>query len=389
MSVKDFMQEINKNHSNTRIAIAVTGGGTGVIGEMLRYGGSSATFVYGHVPYAPEQTIKYIGSVPDKICSPETARMMAAKAFHDINDSKENDKINPVGIGATSSLGKLGPEREGREHKICIAVQTREQIVNWTINLKKPRSREEEELLTEEFIIKAFGTTFLGFPEQEKMEIDLDESETLEILRTEGDQLETIFHGSQNSLCFCDNKYQEKNPRSVNLVFSAAFNPVHDAHLLIAKIASEMIGYKCDFEMSIVTPHKPPLTYTDIQKRVEYFENFEYYRENKNNIWLTRMPTFLEKARFFAPVTFAVGTDTVDRICDPKYYDNSETKMLEALKEMAEKQVKFICFAREVDGKIKKAISDNVPQEFKDIAIPVDHKIFASGLSSREIRMSK
>ena len=64
------------------------------------------------------------------------------------------------------------------------------------------------------------------------------------------------------------------------------------------------------YELAILNPDKPPLSPEDAAARLDRFAGHEA-------VWLTRAPTFPEKARLFPGATFAVGVDTLVRIAEP------------------------------------------------------------------------
>ena len=375
------------SRSNAKIAITITGGGTAAIGEILRYGGLSGTVFYAHVPYSPIFTEKYLGhfNMPDKLCSPEAARMLAMKAFHDVNQECGEEDF-PVGIGSTSALGKITKEREGREHKMFVAIQNRQRTMTFTLFLTTPRSRVDEEKINEELILLAlaYGCN-LPANMNEFNQTFLDGCETAEVQIDDGGTLEPVLSGDVAASFYVQNKGIQcsPDPEHVKLMLPGSFNPIHDAHREMARIASEMTGELCHFEMSIVNADKPPLDYTEIYRRLDIFDT------TAGELWLTRLPTFVEKAEYFAPVTFVVGADTVSRICNPRFYGDSEDSMQCALQKMFNLGTKFICFARKMgwtEMVTQKALSSDPPAIFKKMATAVDPNVFASELSSREIR---
>ena len=385
MNAQELMAKINGDFPEVRIAAAITGGGTSAVGEMLRYGGSSGSVLYAYVPYSPIFTEQYLGRAPEKLCSAETARMLAMKAYHDIVQfhGYQDGDVYPVGIGATSALGKITKEREGREHKIYVAVQNREKTITYELFLTEPRSREEEEKVNELLILSALAEG-CNLPLECDLLGEAVIPETLDVKTDEGVVLESVLCGETPfSVYGNDGLVTVKGSVDhVKLLLPASFNPLHEAHLELANIASKSAGHACHFEMSIMNADKPPLTYTEIYRRLDYFDNHKL----DGDLWITRLPTFVEKAKHFSPVTFVVGADTVARICDPRFYGGSESNMLAALQEMSDLGVKFFCFAREVDGKIQEAFDSNPPKVFKEMALPFLSSVFASNISSTEIR---
>lgn len=388
MDAEDLMCKINNDFSEARIAVVITGGGTSAIGEMLRYGGSSSTFLYGHVPYSPIYTERYLGRIPDKLCSAEAARMLAMRAFHDVVEYHgfKDGEIFPIGLGATSALGKITPEREGREHKIYVAVQTREKTTTYTLFLNAPRSRVEEEKINELLILNALAESCniksslpMLTTANEKIDVKCDEGVVLESILC-GEAPFSLYRKDEGLVTL------KGSVGHVKLLLPASFNPLHDAHRAMAKVASEKMGHTCHFEMSITNANKPPLTYTEIYQRLDHFDKCHQFKNGEGDLWITRLPTFIEKAEHFAPVIFVVGADTAHRICDPRFYGGSESKMLAALQRMTDLGVKFVCFSRIVNGELVNPIKENTPKLFYDMSISIDSKVYASEISSTEIR---
>ena len=102
-----------------------------------------------------------------------------------------------------------------------------------------------------------------------------------------------------------------------------SFNPVHEGHRRMLAAAAARLGAGAGaaagaaFELAIVNPDKPPLSPEDAAARLAGFAGDE-------TVWLTRAPTFPEKARIFPGGTFAVGVDTIARIAEPRYYGGPE-----------------------------------------------------------------
>ena len=59
----------------------VTGGGSGLLAELLTTPGASGTVLEAVVPYAPAALADLLGRAPDQACSPATARSLAMSAF--------------------------------------------------------------------------------------------------------------------------------------------------------------------------------------------------------------------------------------------------------------------------------------------------------------------
>ena len=128
------------------------------------------------------------------------------------------------------------------------------------------------------------------------------------------------------------------------------------------------------FEMSVTNADKPPLDPLEVERRVNLFTTLPPADMPKDwAVILTNAPLFSQKASILdnliagdcfdtdnnqssniRKMSFVLGTDTMVRIINPKYYDNSREKMLAALVDMKEKGVHFI-----VGGRLEQGTGEN------------------------------
>ena len=106
-----------------------------------------------------------------------------------------------------------------------------------------------------------------------------------------------------------------------------SFNPLHDAHCELARVAERMLGHPVAFELSVANVDKPTLDAAEIRRRVAQFAW-------RTSIWLTHAPKFVDKSEHFPGVTFVVGADTAMRVVSPRYYDADESRMRSALEKL-------------------------------------------------------
>ncbi|MDA1076481.1 MAG: hypothetical protein O3A63_17245, partial [Proteobacteria bacterium] len=102
-------------------------------------------------------------------------------------------------------------------------------------------------------------------------------------------------------------------------------------------------------------------------------------------VWLTRLPSFVEKALHFPQATFVVGIDTLIRICAPRYYDSITSRDL-ALAQLADQAVRFLVFGRVDDGEFMHLEHYDLPQKFVDLCSVVTQAEFRADVSSSAIR---
>ena len=124
------------------------------------------------------------------------------------------------------------------------------------------------------------------------------------------------------------------------VLFPGAFNPIHSAHRRMAKFAAERLGQPVTFELSITNVDKPPLDYLEIADRLAQFTG--------ERVLLTRAPRFVEKARLAPGCTFVVGTDTIVRIGESRYYPAAKPSVMLQLRIDAG-GCRFLVFGRRVD----------------------------------------
>jgi len=97
------------HESPYRVVLAITGGGSEVVGELLRHGNGSATVLDAVIPYSTNAMDRFLGRKPDKYCSEKTARSMAMVAYQRALElSKYSDGLvdpNVIGIGDLYTKG--------------------------------------------------------------------------------------------------------------------------------------------------------------------------------------------------------------------------------------------------------------------------------------------
>jgi hypothetical protein len=137
---------------------------------------------------------------------------------------------NVIGIGATCSLTKEG-ERDGRKHYAYIAVQTGTQTDTFNYELL-PGTREAQETLVANFILNELARA-CGIRDdliRQDEGIAEESAEYLTALGWEND----LIHGRAKSHTVAVNAVAASN-----LMLCGSFNPVHDQHIAMAKVAAK------------------------------------------------------------------------------------------------------------------------------------------------------
>jgi hypothetical protein len=164
------------------------------------------------------------------------------------------------------------------------------------------------------------------------------------------------------------------------LLFPGAVNPVHAGHWQLARAAERRLESAAAFEISIVNVDKPPLNAEELGRRLVPLLG-------RVPVWMTRLPTFLEKARRFPGVVFVVGADTAERILAPRYYSGGARGMRQGLAEIRSHGCRFLVGGRlHSSGRFVCLDGLSISAEFADMFLPIPEEDFRQDISSTAIR---
>lgn len=163
-----------------------------------------------------------------------------------------------------------------------------------------------------------------------------------------------------------------------DIYISGSFDLLHESHLAIAHHL-EKVYPDCNivFELCNRPYQKAGLTTEEVDKRVRQFARI--YRQ----VIVTDATSFLEKSVYLRTPfgqkdEFAIGIDTLERICDKKFYFNSNDEMLRCISKMKARNILFHVFPR-------LGYEFSCPEYIKDIC--VFHNSFEpNDISSTKIR---
>ncbi len=402
MELNDLVHQIHA--SGRKIVLAITGGGSRAIAELLEVPGGSRTLLEAVVPYSSAAVRQFLGTKPDQYCSARTARMMAMAAYRRAQqlaahfvDRYQTDvgmtaayrraqqleaPLYPTplaGIACTASLvsdyAKRGP------HRIHVAYQTAATTVTYSLELVKGhRDRAAEDQLAAHLVLNAISSA-CGLTDE--LTLDLLTEENVVTVRTVAPQpWKYLLDGRIAPV----RQIGSTPPTTDHLplttdhpaIFPGAFNPLHEGHRRMAEIAAQLLGVPVEFEISIENVEKPPLDFTEMEQRAAQFAG--------QTLWFTRAATFERKAELFPGATFIVGADTIRRIADPRYYDGNPKAAAAAIAHIAAAGCRFLVFGRTADGHFQILCGLNLPEPLAGLCREVPEEQFRADVSSTELR---
>lgn len=195
------------------------------------------------------------------------------------------------------------------------------------------------------------------------------------------------------------------------LVFPGSFHPPHVGHVTLAQAAlaawkrqtaSPSEEESVFFELSLVNADKPSLDPATVSERAHLFLS----QHNLPKHWgllLTRAPLFLEKVDILSRslvvpsfrehrMAWIIGTDTLLRILDAKYYQDSPEKMHEALQGMKRQGAHFVVGGRlPQKGDSQTFVTGEpevkaLPLQLQDMFTLLKEQDFRQDISSTELR---
>jgi nicotinamide mononucleotide (NMN) deamidase PncC len=376
----DWSQMISAVQASGRQAVlAITGGGTGAIVELLRVPGGSRLLLEAIVPYDAGALRDFLGADPEQACSAETAVAMAERARGRAAALARPDAA-PIGLGATASLASDRPKHG--DHRCHIAVATAAATDLTSIVLDKGRRDRpgEEDLVARAITLCLAQSCGVTAPPPSSL-LAPGERCTHSTLPSSS-PLDELLSGAIARITVGPDGQLRRRAPLPSAVLPGSFNPRHDGHLRLAQTAAEILKTPIHFELSVLNVDKPALTAAEVRRRLGQFAGHA-------TVELTRAPTFLEKSRIFPGVTFVVGADTAERLVAARYYGHSEAQMNAALEEMAAGGGRFLVAARrDREGRVHSLADAAVPARFSGLFTQIPESRFRVDISATELRGS-
>jgi hypothetical protein len=382
-----WQQFISTLHaSGHKAALAITGGGSGAVGELLRVPGGSRLLIDAQVPYDALALAAFLGFAPAQACSSDTAIAIAQSA------RARAARLVPagtdlVGLGATAALVSDRPRKGEHRFHIAFANSTGPNSTGahcTCVMAKGRRDRAaEEDLVSRAIVLWLARACGIAAPSPRSL-LDADEHYAETVYAETGvaavDTIDQLLAGELDRVSVQPDGQMMLSAPQPFVLFPGSFNPMHEGHVLLARVAEELRQQPLAFEISVTNVDKPPLASETVRHRLAQFAW-------KSPVELTRAPTFLEKSRLFPSTTFVIGADTAERLVAPKYYGDDELRMNVALEEIANSGSSFLVAVRiDAVGRVRALNEIPVPRRYADLFTEIPEHRFRLDTSSSEIR---
>ncbi|XP_011070768.1 uncharacterized protein LOC105156355 isoform X2 [Sesamum indicum] len=331
--------------SPTQAVLYLSGGASQALGWLMSVPGASNTVLEAVVPYSRMSMIQLLGKVPTQFASRQTAEDMALLAYN--SALKLSQPGFPVlGVGFTGALASTHPKRG--DHRFHVSTRTSNQLWASTVSLSKGlRTREQEDGVSSQYLLKAIAYG-CKVPASFVSELtDTEIPDEFEIQFDEDQELDQLINGE---ICFKVYPFLNDMSRAERkIILSGSFNPLHDGHLKLLEVAASA----------------------------------------GKTVIISNQPYFYKKAELFPGSAFVIGADTAARLINPKYYSGDYGRMLEVLSGCKSTGCVFLVGGRTVNGDFKVLDDFDIPQELRDMFVPIPADKFRMDISSTEIRRSQ
>ena len=294
-----------------RGVLAVSGGGSALLAELLTVPGASSTVLEAHVPYAQQALEEFLGDKPAQACSASTTRALAMRCC-----VRARALGGDFGFAITAALATNRPRR-GR-HRAHVAFLDAAQMYTWELGLHADALDALNALPTQANAEWTGSRCAPRGSDQRTRQECLVASIALQALAfclAAGDA-PCIAGDAAPGGPFAPVVLGERSHHAVRpfkALLPGAFDPLHDGHRAMRSDAERRLGTAVGFELCVANVDKPPLDYFELNRRLRQFHAEE--------VVVTATPTFAAKAKALGGVAFVVGADTLARIAEPRYYE--------------------------------------------------------------------
>ena len=357
---------------------AITGGGSSAATWLLSVPGASRSIMEVLVPYSQTALADFLGTTPEQACCASTAERLAERAWQRARQLMPQADTW-LGVGCTATLVTDRPKRG--EHRAFWTLWNECSMQSYSLILSKgARDRWGEEQVVARWLLNTVAE-YLGL--SERIEVGLLAGETVSGTSSSAAKANPwaeFLAGRWDWLCQEIDGQLRTTGATPRALLPGAFHPLHRGHLELSACVQRCWGIDVGFEISIQNVDKPELTASEVLRRMRQFVW-------KAPLWLTRAPTFVEKARLFRDCLMIVGADTARRLVAPRYYGDSLEQRDAALAELRQLGTRFVVGGRvDEQGQFLTGERIDVPPFVRDCFHYLDETDFRVDLSSTELR---
>ena len=373
------------------LGLVATGGGAAAIASLVAVPGASRVVVEGLVPYARPAVDALLGGPQESYCSSRAARRLAMVAWERCCRFGTEPRF-AVGVGCVASLATTVPKRG--DHRVIVALQSLDETSVATLLLHKgARTRGEEEVVAASLLLERIAAgpgqmqgdrlgRLLLPGEEVVVESQSAPSGWSDLLAGRGGAVKLSAAAPPGKVDVAVAALPAppalEPPTDRRVIFPGSFDPLHDGHRRMARIAGEITGLPVEYEISMRNVDKPALDFIEIASRAGQFAG--------DTAWLTAAATFVEKLAIFPGARFVVGADTFLRLGSPRYYGDSATRAGAAVARIAGESGGLIVFGRVRDGVFTDPSGLEAPAALRSVSRFVSEEEFRDDVSSSRLR---
>lgn len=340
--------------------IYLTGGGSPLLADLLTVPGASNTVLEVSVPYAEQALHELLGSAPEQAASEQTGRALAMRAYQ---RAAALGTDHAFGLGVTASLSSSSTKRG--QTRAYWAIQTATQSASYQLMLDNADSRAKQEQQLNQALWQSIEHSLLGG------ELPSSQAQLSQLTAPESWQPLLL----QTPYATCTQNHDGK------LILPGSFNPLHQGHQQMLHVAESVTGLTGAYEMTLRNADKPDLDYLTVRERLDGLKG--------SPVWLTNLTNFEQKAERFPGATFALGTDTLARIAQPRFYADDNNRMLQAIDNLVQHNIAFLVFGRLNGADFIELADLALPANLESICQAVASEVYRNDVSSSAIRASQ